>query len=481
MIVSERTRGGHDAIVVGAGPNGLAAAIVLAEAGHSVQLIEAANTIGGGCRTAELTLPGYLHDPCSAIHPLAVSSPFFRALPLAESGLQWIHPPLLLAHPFDDGTAAVLARSVDQTADSLGPDASAYRKLFDPLVHDFGLLADQLLGPLRIPHHPIAMARFGWPAVRSLHGLTKSRFEGTSAPALLAGMAGHSMIPLTKPGTAAFGLVLALFGHSVGWPIARGGSQQIVNVLADHLRTLGGEIQTDQRVNSIDQFADQQAILFDVTPRQLNRIAGDQLPDHYRRQLTRYRYGAGVFKIDWALNGPVPWTAPECHDAGTLHLGGTYAEIAAAEDEVAHGKHPDKPFVIAAQPSVFDDTRAPAGKHTLWAYCHVPHGSTVEMTARIEDQIERFAPGFRDLVLARTTSGPTVLEQHNANYIGGDINGGVQDLRQLYTRPTPNFIDPYATPNRRIYLCSSSTPPGGGVHGMSGYHAAKSALRRAWD
>ena len=467
----------HDALIVGAGPNGLAAGIALAQAGRNVLILEAAETIGGGCRTAELTLPGFRHDPCSAVHPLAAASPFFRKLPLAAHGLEWVDPPLAAAHPFDDGSAAVLSRSMEETTASLGVDGPAWERLMAPFLRDFDILIDQLLGPFHLPRHPIALARFGLPALRSAKGLSDARFQGTRASALFAGMAAHSMLRLEQWGTAAFGLMLSLFGHAVGWPVARGGSQHIVDALAAHFRSLGGEIRTGQPVRSFAGFGESTKILFDVTPRQLLQIAGDQLPGRYRRQLEHYRYGPGVFKMDWALDGPVPWTAPDCHRAGTLHLGGTLAEIAASERDVHAGRHAERPFVLVAQPSLFDPTRAPEGKHTLWAYCHVPNGSDRDMTAQIESQIERFAPGFRDLVIARSVVGSAAMQEYNENYIGGDINGGLQDLRQLFTRPAIR-LDPYSTPNKRLFICSSSTPPGGGVHGMSGYHAAQSVLRR---
>ncbi|HYP60086.1 MAG TPA: NAD(P)/FAD-dependent oxidoreductase [Thermomicrobiales bacterium] len=468
----------HDAVIIGAGPNGLAAGITLAQAGRSVLILEAKDTIGGGCRTLDLTLPGYRHDPCSAIHPLAVVSPFFRTLPLAQYGLEMIEPPLALANPFDDGTAVVLAKSVDETAASLGPDADAYKRLLNPLIRDRDILIPELLGPLRIPpRHPIAMARFGLVGLRSAKGLVHSRFKGRNARALFAGMAAHSMLRMDQLTTAAFGLTLALFGHAVNWPIPRGGSQAIVDALAAHFRSLGGEIRTSTPVDSIEQYKNARAILFDTTPRQFLALAGDQVPGRYRRQLSHYRYGPGVFKIDLALSGPVPWTAPECRRAGTVHLGGSYEEIAASEADACAGRHSERPYVIVAQQSLFDPTRAPDDHHTLWAYCHVPSGSDKDMTGAIEGQIERFAPGFRDLVIARSVMGPSALQDYNPNYIGGDINGGLQDIRQIFTRPAVR-LDPYSTPNKRLYLCSSSTPPGGGVHGMAGHHAAKSVMRR---
>jgi phytoene dehydrogenase-like protein len=467
----------YDAVVVGSGPNGLAAAITLARAGHTVLVIEARDTIGGGMRTAELTLPGFWHDVCSAIHPLGVASPFFRTLPLAEHDVAWITPPAAVAHPFDDGTAALLERSVAATADTLGQDAVAYQRLMTPLVEDWDAIADSVLGPLRLPRHPLALARFGLRAMRSARGLAEGVFTGARARGFFAGLAAHAIMPLDKMPTAAFGLMLGILGHVGGWPLPRGGSQQLANAMATYLRTLGGEVVTGTPVASIDELPPTRAILLDVTPRQVLRLAGHRLPAGYRRQLTRYRYGAGVFKVDWALDGPIPWKATACQRTATVHLGGTLPEIAASEQAACTGTPAEAPYVIVAQQSLFDPTRAPAGKHTAWAYCHVPHGSTYDMTARIEAQIERFAPGFCDRILARHLMTPSTFEQYNANYVGGDINGGVQDLRQLFTRPTLRLV-PYATPVKGLYICSSSTPPGGGVHGMCGYFAARTALRR---
>jgi phytoene dehydrogenase-like protein len=467
----------HNAVVVGAGPNGLAAAIALAQHGQSVLVLEGAATIGGGCRTAELTLPGFQHDICSAIHPLALASPFFKTLPLASYGLEWVYSPLELAHPFDDGSAAVLERSITRTARRLGDDGPAYARLMQPLLDDFEILAQALLGPLPFPRHPLALARFGLSGLRTAGSLARSRFHGTQARALFAGMAAHSMLALDRPATAAYGLMLGLFGHAVGWPLARGGSQQFTNALADYFRDLGGEIQTSTQVTSLASMPDARAVLLDVTPRQILAIAGDALPEHYTRQLRHFRYGSGVFKLDWALDGPVPWTAEECSQAATVHLGGTLEEIEHSEQLVAKGEHPERPFVILAQQSLFDPTRAPEGKQALWGYCHVPNGSTVDMTARIEAQIERFAPGFGERIIARSAMNTADFQRHNPNNIGGDINGGMQDIRQLFTRPAVR-LDPYSTPNQRLFICSSSTPPGGGVHGMGGYHAAKSALRK---
>ena len=422
-----------------------------------------------------MTAPGFLHDVCSAIHPMAVGSPFLSRLPLDEYGLEWIHPPAPVAHPFDDGPAAILERSVTATGEALGDDAGAYTRLMSPLVREWDSLVVDILGTLRMPAHPLVLGRFGLSAVRSAVGLGRAKFKGRNALGLFAGLAAHSMLPLDKPLSAAFGLVLAAAGHAVGWPLPRGGSQSISGALASYLRSLGGEIVTGSPVTAMDDFPKPRSLLFDVTPRQLVRIVGDRLPAGYRRRLETYRYGPGVFKMDWALDGPIPWRSEECGRAGTVHLGGTMEEIATAEDEVSRGGHPESPFVLLAQQSLFDSSRAPEGKHTGWAYCHVPNGSTVDMTDRIEAQVERFAPGFRDLILARSARSPAVLEEYNPNYVGGDINGGIQDLGQLFARPSLR-LSPYTTPLRGVYICSSSTPPGGGVHGMCGYHAAQRAL-----
>ena len=462
--------------MVGSGPNGLSAAIVLARAGRQVTVLEGSETIGGGCRSEELTLPGFVHDTCSTVHALALASPFLSSLPLTKHGLELVHPDAPLAHPLDDGSAVLLERSVEETAGGLGADGDAYRRLFDPLVSSSDDLMREVLGPLRPPRHSLLMARFGSSALRSASGLVRSRFEGERARALLAGCAAHSMLSLRSAASAAFGIVLATSAHSVGWPVARGGSQRLADALASHLRSLGGEIETGRWVESLRELEGFGMTLLDVTPRQLRRLAGSRLPDGYARRLDRYRYGPGVFKLDWALDGPIPWTAPEVARTGTVHLGGTLDEIAASEETAVRGEHSERPFVLLVQPSLFDDDRAPNGKHTAWAYCHVPEGSTRDMTEVIEAQVERFAPGFRDLVAARSAMGPAEVERRNPNYIGGDINGGAQDLRQLFTRPVARPV-PYSTPVEGLYICSSSTPPGGGVHGMCGYWAARAALR----
>src|SRR6266487_1325880 len=471
-------RSAYDAIVIGSGPNGLAAAIRLAQAGRSVLVFEAKDTIGGGCRSLELTLPGFVHDMCSAIHPLGLNSPFFRTLPLAQYGLEWVQPPLPLAHPLDDGSAVLLERSIDATCATLDVDADIYKRLMTTLVADLPFIEQAFLGPLRLPpllRHPFALGRFGLTALRSAQGLAQQFFKGERARAIFTGMSAHSMLSLDQATSSASALLLGTIGHVVGWPLPRGGSQQIVAALAAHLRSLGGEIVTGVEVKSVAALPPAKALLFDVTPRQLLRIAGSQLSTGYKRALERFRYGPGVFKLDYALDGPVPWRAEQCLRAGTVHIGGTLPEIVASEYQITHGEHPERPFVLLAQQSLFDETRAPAGKQTVWTYCHVPNGSTYDMTERIEAQIERFAPGFRDRVLARHTTTTADMERYDANYVGGDINGGVQDLWQLFTRPTIRPV-PYTTSAWNIFLCSSSTPPGGGVHGMCGYFAAQAAL-----
>lgn len=465
----------YDAIVVGAGPNGLAAAITLQQAGLAVLLLEAKSTIGGGLRSKELTLPGFVHDVCSAIHPMALSSPFFSALHLEDHGLQFIQSPINAAHPFDDGTAAVLQHSIEDTARLLGEDAQSYQQLITPLVNDWPLIADDALGPLHFPKHPFAMARFGLKALTSATFLAK-RFKTQKARGLWAGMAAHAIQPLTNTSTSAIALALMIAGHRQGWPIPKGGAQSIANALASYFLSIGGRIEVDQYIRSLDQLPSSHTVLFDVTPKQLLQIAGHRFSSIYKWQLEKYRYGMGVFKIDWALDQPIPFTAPECRDAGTVHLGSTLEEIRLSEQQSSNGQHAEKPFVLLAQQSLFDTSRAPAGKQVAWAYCHVPNGSTKDMTSIIENQVERYAPGFRDTILSKHLMNTADMEAYNANYIGGDINGGIMDLAQLFTRPALRS-SPYRTSAKGLYICSSSTPPGGGVHGMCGYHAAKRALK----
>jgi len=475
------TRGGsrYDAAVVGAGPNGLAAAIVLARAGRSVALYEANDSIGGGTRTMELTLPGYRHDICSTAHPLAVASAFFRSVSLDRHGLEFVHPEAPMAHPFDDGEALLLHRSVDETAAQMGAhDARAYRALFAPLVDDVEKLLADLVGPLRVPRHPFADARFGLSAMLSGQLLARLRFEEDRTRAFFSGVAAHSIMPLHRLATASFGLVLAMLGHAVGWPFARGGSQCIADALTAELRALGGEVIASCDIEDVDTLP-ARAVLLNLTPKQVLQVAGDRLSGRYRSALQRFRYGAGVFKLDWALDGPIPWRDPRVLQAGTVHLGGRFEEVLASEAAVGRGEHPERPFVLLTQPTLCDPSRAPGGKHVGWAYCHVPNGSTVDMTERIEAQVERFAPGFRDRILARSAMSCADVERYDANHVGGDINGGVQDLRQLFTRPVIRPV-PYSTPDPSLYICSSSTPPGGGVHGLCGMFAANVALRRAF-
>ncbi len=461
------------AYVIGSGPNGLTAAIQLARAGWTVTVLEAQPTIGGGTRSLPLTLPGFLHDVCSAIHPMGVSSPVFATFPLARHGLKWIHSPAPLAHPLDDGSAAMLERSLEETCLGLGSDGSSYRRAIYPLVRYWSTLADEILRPLHFPAHPYLFARFGilapWPATATARVL----FKTAAARALFSGVAAHSVMPLEYPGSAAIAWPLIFAAHAVGWPLPKGGSQSIADALASYFASLGGVIANNTTVRSLDELRDASAVLCDVTPRQLLAIAGDALPRHYRRKLEAYRYGPGVFKLDWALNAPIPWKSPECARAATVHLGGTMAEIAASERAAFNGRIDKRPFVLIAQPSLFDASRAPEGQHTAWGYCHVPNGSKEDMTGCIEAQVERFAPGFRSTILARSTMTPADLEHHNANLVGGDIGGGRLGFKQLFVRPTASL---YRTPLKRLYLCSSSTPPGGGVHGMCGYNAVQCVL-----
>jgi phytoene dehydrogenase-like protein len=461
--------------VVGSGPNGLAAAITLARAGLKTVLREAQATVGGGLRSAELTLPGFTHDVCSAVHTLGLGSPFFRSLPLADFGVDWIHSPAPLAHPLDDGSAAVLERSLDATAAGLGEGGRDWRRLHGPFVRAWDQLADDVLAPpLRFPRHPFLMARFGLQALRSATSLAGT-LRGARARALFAGNAAHSFLSLDALGTAAFGLLLSVTGHAVGWPIVRGGAQRLADALAAYFRSIGGELVTAAPVEHLDELAPARLVLLDLSPRQVLRIAAGKLPAGYQRALERYRFGAAAFKLDWALDGPVPWKAPECARAATVHLGGTLEDVSASEAAHGRGSVHERPFVLLVQPTLFDDSRAPAGRHTAWAYCHVPNGSTLDVSTRIERQVERFAPGFCDRILARSVLTPADFERRNPNLIGGDISGGTMDLRQVFARPVARPT-PYRTPLRGVYLCSASTPPGGGVHGMCGHHAAQAAL-----
>jgi phytoene dehydrogenase-like protein len=451
--------------------------VALAREGRSVTVYEAEAEVGGGCRSAELTLPGYLHDVCSAIHPLAAGSPFFREVNLA---IDWIQPALALAHPLDDGTAVALHASVDETAAGLGVDGAAYRRLIGPLAEGWDALLDDVMLPIaHLPRHPIGLARFGLLALLPARVFARAFFREVRARALFGGLAAHSFLPLDAPLTTSFALMIGVSAHTVGWPLPRGGSRRIPEALADVLRAHGGEIVTGRRVRSVRELPSARAVLFDLTPRQVERIAGDRLPDGYRRALRRYRYGPGVFKLDYALSAPIPWTAQECRMAGTVHLGGTFEEVAASEAAVASGVHADRPFVLVAQQSLFDPSRAPQGHHTAWVYCHVPRGSTVDMTERVEAQLERFAPGFRDIVLARSAMNTADLERHNENFVGGDISAGSHAGLQLFARPALR-LTPYATPAKDLYICSAATPPGGGVHGMCGHNAAQAALRRSF-
>ncbi len=466
----------YDAVVVGSGPNGLAAALTIAREGLSVLVLEAKDTVGGGTRTEELTLPHVLHDVCSAIHPLALASPFFRSLNLEAHGLEWIHPPVPLAHPLDNEPAVLLQRSLEATAQDLDQDVNCYHRLIGPLVRNWDKLVPELLKPLGIPRNPFPLVRFGVRAMRSSERLAQSWFTGRRAQALFAGNSAHAIFPLQYQSSAGFGLMLCMSGHAVGWPIAKGGSRSIAEALSSYFLSLGGKIMVRRPVLSMRDLPSARAVLFDVTPRQLARIVGSAFPTGYLKRLRSHRYGSGVFKVDWAIDGPIPWQDHRCLQAGTLHLGGTLEEVANAELDVWRGVIPEKPFVLLSQPSLFDSTRAPQGQHTAWAYCHVPNGCTEDMTQRIETQVERFAPGFRSRVMARHTMSPSEMEAYNDNYIGGDIAGGVQSFRQLFVRPLGRW-SAYSTPLRGLYMCSSSMPPGGGVHGMCGHLAANLALK----
>ncbi|HEV7214101.1 MAG TPA: NAD(P)/FAD-dependent oxidoreductase [Chloroflexota bacterium] len=475
MVVGASRRQ-YDAVVVGSGPNGLAAAVQLARAGRSVLVVEGADVAGGGARSEPLTLPGFIHDVCSTVHPLGVASPFLRQLPLAVHGLEWIEPPVAVAHPFDDGTAALLERSLGATARRLGRDGAAYHALMRPFLPQWEKLFAETLGPiLHLPRHPLLLARFGLRALWPVTLLARTLFKEAPARALLAGITGHVTLPLDQPPSAAFGLMLGLAGHAVGWPFARGGSSSIAAALISYLRSLDGDVLTGTPIHSLDQLPPAKATLLDMTPDQLLKLGGAALPEGYRRQLQHFQYGLGTFKVDWALDGPIPWRAAECSLAGTVHLGGTLEEIAAERRSLWANRPVESPFVLLTQPTLFDHSRAPQGKHIAWGYCHVPNGSAVDMTARIEAQIERFAPGFRNRIMARSIMGPAALQAHDPNLLGGDISGGESTLKQIVFRPAVR-LSPYTTPLKGVYLCSASTPPGGGVHGMCGYHAARAAL-----
>ncbi len=468
---------GHDAVVIGSGPNGLAAAVAMAQAGASVLVLEAADAPGGGTRTAELTLPGFHHDICATVHPLGILSPFFRTLPLHEHGLTWIKPGASVAHPLDGEPAVMLWPSLTQTAQELQVDAAAYERLLQPFLDAPHALLGDILAPLRLPRHPLRMARFGLLAIRSAVGLARSRFRGVRAQALWAGCAAHAIQPLEHRLTAALGLIFLLAGHLEPWPVAQGGSAAIAGALLRLLTSLGGELRLGVRVTSMAQLPPARVYLFDTSPEQLATIAAGVLPGGYLRRLRRYRYGPGVFKLDWALSGPIPWRDPQCLAASTVHVGGTLQEISAAERQMWRGAHPERPFVLLCQQSQFDPSRAPAGQHTAYAYCHVPAGSTLDQTAAIERQVERFAPGFTSRILARHAMHTADFARHNPNYVGGAITGGVADLFQLFSRPVLR-LNPYTTPHPRLFICSASTPPGGGVHGMCGFFAAQAAIRR---
>ncbi|MEX0720724.1 MAG: NAD(P)/FAD-dependent oxidoreductase [Balneolaceae bacterium] len=465
-----------DAIIIGSGPNGLSAAIRLAQEGLRVKILEAKPTIGGGTRTQELTEPGFHHDVCSAVHPTAASSLFFRSLNLEKAGLEWVHPKYPYAHPLKEGKAIAVSKSLNETLAILGKDAKSYKQLYKKFVNNWSLLSEDIFGTLRLPKHPLTMARFGWYGMFSASLLSNAMFDSEDTKALFAGSAAHSILPLNKAFTASFGLVLGASAHAVGWPFAKGGSAAITKALSQVFQTLGGEIETNSEVTSLSDIPSTKTILFDLTPHQIVKIAGNKLSSGYKSKLQHYKYGPGTFKMDWALSEPVPWTNKMCRQAGTLHLGGSFQEIADSEKAAWKGNHHEKPYVLVSQPSIFDDSRAPAGKHTLWAYCHVPNGSEKDMSENIENQIERYAPGFKDTIISKHAMNTRQFETYNSNYIGGDINGGAQFFKQLFGRPVLKW-DPYKIPVKGMYICSASTPPGGGVHGMSGFHAAESVLK----
>jgi len=470
----------HDVVVVGAGPNGLSSAIALARSGLSTLVIERAEQAGGGARTNELTFPGFLHDVCSSVHPLGIGSPFFRSLGLEQYGVDWIQPTSPVAHLLGPERAVLLERSIEATAEQFGEDGTAYRDLFEPLARDFERLLPMILGPLHLPAEPLLLGRFGLAALQSLRGLCRARFRGSEVSALLAGIGAHAMLPLTSAATASFALVLTAAAHVFGWPIARGGSSSITAALLQCLKGAGGELRLNHCVRKRSDLPPARAYLFDVTPRQLLQIVGNELPEPYRRRLQRFRYGPGVYKLDWALSAPIPWRDSRCARAATVHLAGSLDDVSLAEAAVHAGQVAQQPFVLLVQPSLFDPSRAPPGLHTAWAYCHVPHGSEWDASDAIEATIERCAPGFRELILARASKDALQMEKYNPNYVGGDINGGEARLSQLFFRPLAR-LDPYSTPVPDIFLCSSSTPPGGGVHGMCGYWAARSVARRVFQ
>ncbi len=470
------TSASYDAAVIGSGPNGLAAAITLAQHGLKVIVLEGAAYIGGSARSAELTLPGYIHDVGPAAYPIAVASPFFSALPLKDLGLKWITPPVSMAHPFDDGPPALLKGSPEESAATLGKDAAAYTGLIQPILNRWDNLMDDVLGTRRLPRHPLAWALFGMEVVQSAQVISR-RFRGPRARGFFAGLASHSVLPLNSPASAGIGLVLAAMGHRQGWPIPQGGADAISDCLSKYLVSMGCTVKTGVKVSSAADLPAAKAFFFDTSPAQIIKVFGDRLTAGYRRSLRRYAYGPGAFKIDWALSGPIPWKSSACASAGTVHLGGSYDEIAEAESAAWHGRVPSRPFVLLAQPSLFDPSRAPSGKHTAWAYCHVPNGGSRDMTGGIEAQVERFAPGFTDLILARHVSSLAALEAENPNLVGGDITGGAQTLKQIFCRPSCR-INPYSTPLKGVFICSASTPPGAGVHGMCGFHAARMYLER---